>query len=337
MDNSSINKDSCFPLITIIIPVYNVENYIQECLHSICIQKMNDADVEVICIDDGSTDKSGFICDEIAAIDNRIKVYHKSNGGVSSARNLGLSLARGKYIAWIDPDDYISEDWYEIIKKYIIQFNPDILVIDYYKDDKKDINSIYYKSSERYIGKDEFLYDISEDCIIQSQLWQKIINRELFKNIKFPNNVRCLEDYAVLHKIILQSKIIYYCHHALYYYRYRNDSLVNYADFEKAYNSYLVAFERYKELKMRNIKFSKIGLILQALGVCITFYKIKDKEKFRKQYIECKQVLKTNVKYILGHQNIGIINKIKIILLIVGMFPVIGNIYRLLKRIGKFL
>lgn len=90
-------------LLSIIIPVYNVEKYIKMCLDSLLRQKTTD--IEFICIDDGSTDDSGIICEQYAKKDKRFRIFHKKNEGVSSARNLGLKMAKGEYIAWVDPDD----------------------------------------------------------------------------------------------------------------------------------------------------------------------------------------------------------------------------------------
>ena len=106
-------------LISIIIPVYNVEKYLEDCLNSVVNQTYKN--LEIILIDDGSTDNSGKICDLYAKKDNRIVVIHKENAGVSSARNVGLKIAKGLYIGFVDPDDYIAEDMYEILYQNIIK------------------------------------------------------------------------------------------------------------------------------------------------------------------------------------------------------------------------
>ena len=116
-------------LLSIIIPIYNVEDYIKECLDSISKQKTKN-EVEIICIDDGSTDKSGIICDEYAELDKRFRVIHQENKGVSYTRNLGVEMSKGKYLAWIDPDDYIDKDWWISIK-YLINKNIDMIFFDY--------------------------------------------------------------------------------------------------------------------------------------------------------------------------------------------------------------
>lgn len=115
------------PLVSIIVPIYNVEKYIEKCFDSIRKQDVKE-DIEIICIDDGSTDKSGIICDKYVELDKRFKVIHQSNKGVSYTRNLGVQISKGKYLAWIDPDDYIDDNWWNNIKK-IIDKDVDIIFL----------------------------------------------------------------------------------------------------------------------------------------------------------------------------------------------------------------
>ena len=116
-------------LISIIVPVYNVEQYLDDCLISIINQTYKN--IEIILIDDGSTDKSGKICDEYAKKDSRIIVIHKENGGVSSARNAGLRIAKGAYIGFVDPDDWIAEDMYEVLYSNAKKYDADVSVCKY--------------------------------------------------------------------------------------------------------------------------------------------------------------------------------------------------------------
>ena len=113
-------------LISIIVPVYNVEQYLDDCLVSILNQTYKN--LEIILIDDGSTDNSGKICDEYAKKDSRIIVFHKENGGVSSARNAGLRIAKGIYIGFVDPDDWIAEDMYEVLYLNAKKYDADVSV-----------------------------------------------------------------------------------------------------------------------------------------------------------------------------------------------------------------
>ena len=120
-------------LLSIIIPIYNAENFINKILDSILIR--NFKDYEIILINDGSTDKSGIICDKYAKIDDRIVVLHKENGGVSSARNKGLDIAKGDYIAFVDPDDYIEPNMYKEMIQIAVSKEIDIVSCNYKKID----------------------------------------------------------------------------------------------------------------------------------------------------------------------------------------------------------
>lgn len=320
-------------LLSVIIPIYDVENYIRECFESILVQKFDD--IEFICIDDGSTDTSGSICDEYAQKDNRLIVKHSENRGVAAARNLGLSLAKGKYIAWIDPDDYISSNWIEMITKAICENDWDILVFDYtiLKDDKRVVRE--YKNKTGFIDKFEFLSDIVDDQIIQSQLWQKVFKRELFEGIVFPETAKCMEDYAVMHKIIEKASNIFYLNEILYFYRVRNDGLVMEVDLEKSYNCYLIAKERYKYLKVKYKNISRIGFLCQALGFCIQFDKIKNENKnvvFKERYKLLSEEIAKNINYLLS-MKINILLKVKFVFLYLGILKIALDWYGFIRRL----
>ena len=142
-------------LISIIIPVYNVEKHLKKCVDSVLVQSYNN--IEVILIDDGSTDKSGNICDKLALSDSRIVVKHKKNGGLSSARNMGIDEAKGEYITFIDSDDVISEDYIEYLYKNLIDNDSDISIgnicVSYFekreRNSKEDKIVIYNKSYKK--------------------------------------------------------------------------------------------------------------------------------------------------------------------------------------------
>lgn len=304
------------PLISIIVPVYNVEDYIEECFESI-IKQLPKADVEVICIDDGSTDKSGIICDKYAKKNSKIKVVHQLNQGVAAARNNGLKFASGQYIAWIDPDDYIADDWYEKISKVISDNkNIEIIFFDYtiLKNNKKIIKK--YKSDSGLVSQKNFMYEIALDQNIQSQLWQKIFHRSLFDDIKFPVSAVCMEDYAVLHKIIIKAEKIYYISRPLYFYRVRDNSLITRFDLEKSYSCYLIARERYEFLKEHRFTTSISGYLMQALGVCLQYHQCNALMRiaFKEKFEICRNAINQNIVALLQDKNSNIKLKIKFLL-----------------------
>lgn len=301
-------------LISIIIPVYNVEKYIKECLDSIIKQNIKD-NIEIICVDDGSTDKSGLICDKYAKLDKRFVVVHQKNKGVSAARNLGIKIAKGKYIGWIDPDDYINNNWWENIKN-ILKNDIDVLFFDYTVLINGEYKEKKFSYISGYISKQKFLKEITIDRRLQNQLWQKIFKRNLIKDIFFPENISLMEDYAVLHKIILKAEKIYYISKNLYVYRVRENSLVTELSIEKNYKAFLIAKERYVFLLNNNINVPKIGYLMRALNVCVQYYKVNknEKNKNRKMYLECKRELDSNKKYIFNYTDCDIKIRIKFIL-----------------------
>lgn len=212
------------PFVSIIVPVYNSEKSIIKCIDSIINQTY--ANWELLLIDDGSRDDSGRICDEYSLKDNRIKVFHKENGGVSSARNVGLNNAKGEWITFVDSDDYTYNNWiYNFI--YEINKNNNIdLVMQGFKVDEplwKDINNsqIYYR---RYFGIN-YIGNVCDGSLLMFKnammgyLWNKIFKSEIIKNHKilFDNRFKfkedeefCLNYLKYSNKVVFIDKIGYF-------------------------------------------------------------------------------------------------------------------------------
>lgn len=212
-------------LISIIIPVYNVEKYLRQCLESVINQTYKN--LEIILVDDGSKDASGGICDEYAEKDGRIKVIHKENGGVSSARNVGLENVTGSYIAFIDSDDYVLpcfiERLYNIVKKH----NVDLVDCNYTTFEDNVIVKELGNDVEKIINKKEMQMRIYTVKGIRTiVLWNKLYKKELFNDLNFPDG-KINEDEALIHRIIGnmkgQAAIL---DTELYYYRQNNTSIM---------------------------------------------------------------------------------------------------------------
>lgn len=321
------------PYISVILPIYNVEDYIEESLSS--LEKQHGNNIEFICVDDGSTDRSGEICEKYANRDHRFKVIHVSNGGVGFARNIGVQAATGEYLAWVDPDDYVLDNWSDTIIKSLKQYEPDVLFFDYKTLFKERFSSINYGMDSRYIDSMDFLQDLVADIKVQSQLWQKVIRRNMFFDISFPENVACMEDYAILHKVILKAKTIYYLKKALYIYRIRDNSLVTRVDVKKSYDCYKIAKQRYDYLCSKNFTVTRVGYCTQAMGVCMQYYKVsfKNKIQYKDLYWECKEVLSENLWDLLSSK-ISLRNKLKIVCIFVGLMNFVVKAKGLLERQG---
>lgn len=204
--------------ISIIVPVYNVEKYISKCLDSIVNQIYRN--IEVIVVNDGSTDKSGLICDEYAEKYNNIKVFHKENEGVSSARNLGIDNASGEYIAFVDPDDYIDKNMYEILYKEIIKSKSDIAMCSFFYVKESEV--IYTGNKEKTIilSKEEVIYKYFNGVnpFSGSFLWNKLFRRELFRDIRLDTRLIIQEDTEVLLRIFDRINSLVYIDRPLYFY-----------------------------------------------------------------------------------------------------------------------
>ena len=318
--------------LSIIIPIYNVEKYIKDCLNSILSQKTND--FEVICIDDGSVDNSGKICDKYATLDSRIKVIHQKNKGVSFSRNLGISLSKGQYIAWIDPDDTISKEWFNEINKHLNE-NIDIVLFDYILVKNREKEYINYKRKSGYLENTSFLYDVLEDKKINSHLWRCVCKKILFNKIKFPDNTNIREDYAVLPYVIKKAKRIFYISKCLYFYRVREHSLSTEYDFDKAYKCYIIGKERYNNFSKLDFfkkKLPKDIYLLFALDCCLLYYKssMDVRHTKKKEFEKCRQDIKNNKLELFKMYNVSIRVRIKYLFCILN---ILGPMYFIKKKI----
>lgn len=220
-------------LISIIIPVYNVEQYIKKCVDSVIGQTYRN--LEIILVDDGSTDNSGRICDELATLDKRIVVIHKQNGGLSDARNAGIRIARGKYLGFVDSDDYIENEMYSVLMNNLKQTDSDLsacarILINENETKTPDstVNIVHCFESSTDAIADLFAYNE----FLFHAAWDKLYKRELFDDIEFPVG-RLFEDAAVMYKIFEKCKRIVATKKQMYYYVQRKGSISNCAYNEK--------------------------------------------------------------------------------------------------------
>lgn len=202
------------PLISVIVPVYNVEIYLRQCVYSIINQTYTN--LEIILIDDGSTDESGKICDLLKAEDSRIIVIHQANGGLSSARNTGLDIAKGQYYFFIDSDDYMTEDGIQYLYEILMINEGDIAIggSDEFYDDSENIAvKVPGEESVTCMNRQEALYDVfCNGCAA----WSRLYKRKVHENIKFPLG-EINEDEAIVvylyencQKIVKSNKIVYH-------------------------------------------------------------------------------------------------------------------------------
>jgi len=235
------------PEISIIVPVYNVENYLSRCVDSILFQ--NFIDFELLLIDDGSVDSSGRICDEYSKADARITVFHTTNEGVSSARNLGLDNAKGKWITFVDSDDWITINYLEQMLNLGITNNVDAVFCNAFMAyENKIVPSIVYKEEQIFSG-DEIFKMLLKRQYIRSEVWGKIIRRECVLKKYFKLGIKIGEDLLFLIEIFDNSNCkTFISTDLLYYYFQSNTSAMQSQSFIVDNKKFLLGYLDYKEL-----------------------------------------------------------------------------------------
>ncbi len=212
------------PLLSIIVPVYDVENYLQKCIDSILAQTFTD--FELILVEDGSPDGCPALCDAAAAKDARIRVLHQKNGGLSAARNAGLDAARGAWIGFVDSDDYIAPEMYEAMYQAVQNTGADLALCDYAEVDEAGVPC---QSMHVRLGKKDFtgreLLKNATDSMIQPA-WNKLYRRAVFAQLRYPEG-KLNEDLFLIPKICLQIQKAVVMPKALYYYVQRGGSIMN--------------------------------------------------------------------------------------------------------------
>lgn len=212
---------SCADLISIIVPVYNMEQYLERCMESIINQTY--PTLEIILVDDGSTDRSPQLCDAYAKKDSRIRVVHKPNGGLSDARNAGLAIATGTYIGYVDSDDWIELDMYERMYSACVENGAQLAVCRYASEHSADAASHSMESGSGAVvplSREELLkiYICGHDkYIIYNSVWSKLFHRDLVQDMVFPKG-RNSEDIMYTTRAFCKLKKAVYLDTSLYHY-----------------------------------------------------------------------------------------------------------------------
>ena len=238
------------PLISVIIPVYNNEKYLCECLDSIIAQTYHN--IQIITVDDGSTDTSGEILDQYADKDNRIEVYHIQNSGVSTARNIGLKHAMGEYITFADSDDTVSLDMYDILLDQFMNKNDiDIVHCGYEKKRLDGTSKMILGSSQKYyFDRTEGMLHFIKGDLFTGALWNKIYRRSILENLYFAEEIKINEDILFNFYAFKKARYTVLIDRPLYrYYERNNASTKRIASRKRAFDCTEVAKEMYLESK----------------------------------------------------------------------------------------
>lgn len=297
-------------LISIIVPIYNIEDYVERCVLS--IENQTYKNIEVLLIDDGSTDNSGIICDNLSKKYDNIKTFHKINGGLSDARNYGISKAKGDIISFIDGDDYIDNDMIELLYRELINSNSDISICSKYIDYENGKTVKINDSKKRYImDKKQALVNINSFMGFDMSFCDKIFKKNLFSEIQFPKGKKC-EDFYTMYRVFdkCSNKIVYNAV-CKYHYFQRQNSISRNETIDKAY---IEASESQVDFFEKNYPD-----ILYAAQTMNSFANLSYYNKCLKLKIKCtkemrKKInnnLKKNIKIIIKNKKIPLKKKLQ--------------------------
>ena len=314
-------------LLSVIVPVYNVEAYLCRCVDSILSQSYRE--LEVILVDDGSGDDSGRICDEYAAADPRVRVIHKENGGLSSARNRGLEAAKGDYLTFVDSDDWIEPESYGPMIGLLEQYDGDLVCGGRYDVDGKTGEKtlgLCPKKTERISGEEMagriFLWD---GC--DSSACDKLYCRRLFGTLRYPEGKVC-EDVSVTYKIVLEAKAAVLWDKPFYNYYHRPGSITTAAVSEKSFHlsqhtaqihpyireNYPAVEPQARFLRVRSL--SHILLLLDQAEA-------DTRQRFAGEYRQARKELRKHTGFFLTSPYFGTQERIRDLLLVLGLYRVL--------------
>ena len=306
--------------LSIIVPVYNVETYLRQCLDSILAQTFED--FELIVVDDGSTDRSGEICDEYAAIDRRIVVIHKNNGGLADARNAGLDIISGEYVGFVDSDDWIHPHMYETLMSYQEKTQADIVscTIQFFSDDNQ-VNEIWPQISQNYIYQrtdfiDSFFPDVKKS--IMPSVCNKIFKKDVFSTIRFPFGKRYEDAYVQL-DVYCNAKVIAVINEPLYEYRKRTGSITDKISFESYLNQMDFSLRHFYYFQLNGPKLqSEYALVQFVKHYLIAFFAQKYEQKGQEAKIKpYSKVYHKNIIHIIMNSQICRLQKVVAILILI--------------------
>lgn len=289
-------------LISVIVPIYNSEQYLCRCIDSILNQSYNN--IELILIDDGSTDRSGLICDEYLKKDNRIKVLHKKNGGLSDARNKGIEIAKGQYIGFVDNDDYIEIDFYETLYKLAKSNNAMVAMLSYNVIKNNKLKARNESNNSYILEREEAIKQLLFDENVQNYVWNKLYANEVINDIRFPVGVN-YEDINFMYDVFKKMNRIVCLDSPKYNYYFRENSLVNtnsHTMFIDEFNAVILRFNKVLEDYPTLEKYNAYSLVLWMTRIFSYMVKAEDYNDnfFRQKYNLLAQVYTKYKEYIIS-------------------------------------
>lgn len=315
-------------LITVIVPIYDVEQYLNTCIESITQQAYEN--LEILLIDDGSPDNCPHMCDQWAKKDNRIKVIHKKNGGLSSARNAGLDVCTGDYISFVDSDDYLHKDMYSILMHDIKEKNVDVVKCAKYYDVEGEVERDCILNTPKEYTKEEILHNYfyyQEDFC--GGCWDKLYKAELFRNIRFPEGINS-EDYYMYVQLYTKINKLYFNNVPLYFYRIRENSICRKPEInEHSFDKIIVSDMVYEYIENNISQYIEDAKAFQAISRFAIYNRLISDYGYQNFKKEWQKDIKRFLHTVLRNKKINMIFKFKYL-----MFALFPKIYCKVKRIN---
>lgn len=317
-------------MISIIIPVYNVSKYLDECLKSVVGQTYKN--IQIILVNDGSTDNSGAICEEWKKKDDRIEVIHKANGGLSSARNVGIEKAQGEYLMFVDSDDIISFNLCELLYNLLIENDADLAIcnaLHIFNDTKVEFQ-IDDKIEICCFNRNEAICNLWYQKVFLPSAWGKLYKKELFDNIRFTEGI-IFEDIDIMHEIFYLCDKIVYTNDPGYGYVHHENSITT-KKYALRDNVILDICEKIINFASnKDIEIKKAAQAYSVTGALRVYLNAPKTVEYQKAIAKAKEILRLYGKDVLKDVNIRKKNKYALYLYFYGR-PLLKPIYQKIDR-----
>lgn len=321
-------------LISIIIPTYNVEKYLDRCVNSVINQTYSN--IEIVLVDDGSTDNSGVICDKYMKCDQRVKVIHKKNEGVAEARNVGLDNSNGEYVTFVDSDDYVPSDYVEYLYEILSLNKATISCCNFeyiYENSNQTIKSKNNKEIIVTYSNKEALEDLLYQRNIDTSPWGKLYRKEVFKNIRFPIG-KIYEDFGTIYKVVSSAEKVVYSNQKKYYYLIRKDSTTGRSFSSKDFDMIELSKNLEKDIVTR---YPEMKSAINSRIINMDFYFIRRmrRDEFKEEYDNIVSDIKKRRKNLLKDKKIKLKTRIGIYISYINI-RLIKYVYNFAKKIKFF-
>lgn len=318
-------------MISIIIPVYNVSKYLDKCLQSVVTQTYSN--IQIILVNDGSTDNSGEICDKWKKEDNRIEVIHKKNGGLSSARNIGIEKAQGKYLMFVDSDDIVSDNLCELLHNLLLENDADLAICNTYHIFDSD-NFMFQRDNKIEMvycfDKNEAICNLWYQNIFLPSAWGKLYKKELFKQIRFTEGI-IFEDIDIMHEIFYLCNKIVYTDVKAYGYVHHENSITT-KKYNQKDNVILDICKKIMKFAVnKNTKIQQAAQSYYVTGALRVYLNAPDTDEYQEVIYKAKNILNLYGKKVLKDKNIRKKNRYALYLYFY-LRPLLKPIYQKIDR-----